>query len=181
MVTRILHFFQVVDAHNGVYRCKQPRQSMWPIISDKLKVKTVLNLRDDNHKNAYFELEKAYCKEHNIKLEVFKCNASKGLTDFQIQWLFNFFSNCAYPLLIHCKAGSDRTGLVSALYSLLIEKDLPEALRQLQFFSAKYWFHPHTREDYVKTLHQAALMLSLRKEAVMLENISAAKTWQKAA
>ena len=30
--------------------------------------------------------------------------------------LLDLFEHCRYPLLIHCKSGSDRTGLASALY-----------------------------------------------------------------
>ena len=33
--------------------------------------------------------------------------------------LIDLFARCHYPLLIHCKSGSDRTGLASALYLMV--------------------------------------------------------------
>ena len=49
--------------------------------------------------------------------------------------LIDFFDHCQYPLLIHCKAGADRTGLASALY-LMIRQDEPprEAIRAFTIY-----------------------------------------------
>jgi len=49
--------------------------------------------------------------------------------------LIDFFDHCQYPLLIHCKAGADRTGLASALY-LMMQQDEPpgQAIRALTIY-----------------------------------------------
>ena len=54
----------------------------------------------------------------------------------QILQLLDLFERCDYPLLIHCKSGSDRTGLAVALYRLVIDGDPPEQAEQA--FSLDY-------------------------------------------
>ena len=60
-------------------------------------------------------------------------------TRSELLTLIDFFDHCQYPLLIHCKAGADRTGLASALY-LMMQKDVPpqEAIRSLHDLPRPY-------------------------------------------
>ena len=43
-------------------------------------------------------------------------SACRRPTRRELLVLLDLFEHCRYPLLIHCKSGSDRTGLASALY-----------------------------------------------------------------
>src|SRR5262249_42727538 len=59
---------------------------------------------------------------------------------------------CAYPLLIHCKSGSDRTGLASALYRLVRLGEPPE--RAMDSFS---YGHGHFPIGGPEHLHEPLL------------------------
>lgn len=51
-------------------------------------------------------------------------------------------------MLIHCKAGADRTGLAVALYRIEIEKRPPEeALAEMKFYRHIYLLHPAMQND----------------------------------
>src|SRR5262249_6355598 len=54
--------------------------------------------------------------------------------------LLDLLDRCRYPLLIHCKSGSDRTGLVSGLYLMARLGEPPD--RALRAFSMAYGHVP---------------------------------------
>jgi hypothetical protein len=54
--------------------------------------------------------------------------------------LLDLFEHCSYPLLIHCKSGSDRTGLATALYLMSRKAVAPE--RALRAFALTYGHIP---------------------------------------
>jgi protein tyrosine/serine phosphatase len=64
----------------------------------------------------------------------FPISADRELTREEVVQLARFLEGSNRPILIHCKAGADRSGLISALYKLLIKKRPPEeAATQLSF------------------------------------------------
>lgn len=117
----------------NVYRCNQPFP--WQILADKNKrgIKTIINLRGVRDCSSFY-LEKEACKKYNIELINFPVTsraAPKSETIFEAKELFK---KIEYPILMHCKSGADRAGLMSALY-LILHKNLPvkEAKKQLSF------------------------------------------------
>ncbi|MFC6637883.1 hypothetical protein GV827_06490 [Sulfitobacter sp. JBTF-M27] len=63
-----------------------------------------------------------------IKHVDFRMSASTELTDKEVHALLDEMRKAPKPLLIHCKAGSDRTGIASARYVAGIEgRDEDEA------------------------------------------------------
>jgi hypothetical protein len=77
--------------------------------------------------------------------------------------LIDALDRCKYPLLIHCKAGADRTGLASAVYLMMHRGEPPQ-----KALSAFTLYHSHVPlfgpehlheplEEYAKWLETRAL------------------------
>ena len=100
----------------GVYRSHQLYSFNFPKFYEKYRFKTVLNLRGEKPSKEWYKYEEKFCKEHNITLINFKISDKKILSIKTMQKLVEIVKTAKKPVLIHCKAGADRTGLVSALY-----------------------------------------------------------------
>jgi protein tyrosine phosphatase (PTP) superfamily phosphohydrolase (DUF442 family) len=122
-----LNFHEVAP---GVWRSAQPGPRDIRRLS-KRGLRTVINLRGIRDCGS-FRLEQQACEKYRIRLINFKMR-SRGVPERQtIHDLAALFRNIEYPVLIHCKSGADRAGLMSALYLLVHEgRPLDEAIRQL--------------------------------------------------
>ena len=117
----------------NTYRSNQPFP--WQILSDKnlRGVKTVINLRGVRNCSSFF-LEKETCEKYNIKLINFPVTSRAAPKVETILAAKKLFNEIEYPIVMHCKSGADRAGLMSALY-LILHKNISviEAKKQLSF------------------------------------------------
>ncbi|NNK17240.1 MAG: protein tyrosine phosphatase [Sulfitobacter sp.] len=84
-------------------------------------IASVLNLRGQNDGEDWYETERAVTDRLAIKHIDFRMSASTELSDEEVHALLDVMREAPKPMLIHCKAGSDRTGIASALYVAGIE------------------------------------------------------------
>lgn len=98
-------------------------------ISD-FKIKTILNLREAS--GVWFEKEDAVVKAAGIALETITLNGRALPSQDAMIKIFKLFENqAAQPILIHCQAGADRTGLAAAFWKLTQQNaSLEDALAQ---------------------------------------------------
>ncbi len=97
----------------------------------KKGIRTIVNLRGARD-CASFYLEEQACQKHGVKLVNFPVNSRQPPKLEILEQLEKLFAEIEYPALMHCKAGSDRVGIMSALYLLIAEKKPPEAaMKQL--------------------------------------------------
>lgn len=97
----------------------------------KKGIKTIINLRGKRDCASYM-LEEIACKKHGIKIVNFPVNSRQPPKLEILEQLEKLFSEIEYPALMHCKAGSDRAGIMSALYLMLAEKkSVKIAMKQL--------------------------------------------------
>ena len=118
----------------NVYRSNQPspkRIKMWK----ERGIRTILNFRGKTNQGAYF-LEKEACRCHEINLIDFRLFATKLPSKQSLFELEDVLKSIQPPFLMHCKSGSDRAGLGSALYFLYV-LDAPIEIAQKQL-SIKY-------------------------------------------
>jgi len=89
-------------------------------------IKTIVNLRGDNHGDDWYETEVAQSRDLSIDHVDFGISARRELTAERAAQLIAILRTAQKPILIHCKAGADRSGLVSALYLAIIKQWSPQ-------------------------------------------------------
>lgn len=97
----------------------------------RLGVKTIVNLRGERLSGSYW-LEVAACKRHGIELVncIVRSRAAPSIEELRAARAV--LQQIEYPMLLHCKSGADRAGLMSVLYMHLIEGEtIEEAVSQL--------------------------------------------------
>lgn len=96
-------------------------------------VKTVVNLRGDQSFGTTW-LEERACRQNGIALVNFKLRSRAAPSREELHAIRQLFSSVAYPVLLHCKSGADRAGLMSVLYQH-VRQGIPieDARRQLSF------------------------------------------------
>jgi protein tyrosine phosphatase (PTP) superfamily phosphohydrolase (DUF442 family) len=103
----------------GVIRTNNPDEKRWAGYA-KRGIKTVLNLRNDTER-APFKLAQEACDTHGMRLvsvPMFPRHAPPRET---LLGLIDLFPTLEKPILMHCKSGADRTGLVAAIWLLTQE------------------------------------------------------------
>lgn len=78
-------------------------------------VKTVINLRGDQSFGTTW-LEDRACKQNGLTLINFKLRSRAAPSREELHAIREMLTSIEYPVLIHCKSGADRAGLMSVLY-----------------------------------------------------------------
>ncbi len=99
---------------DGAWRSAQPEPHHIGWIAKK-GVKTVINLRGDRSFGTAW-LEDRACAKHGLKLVNFKLNSRVAPSREDLLAVKQLLETIEYPVLIHCKSGADRAGLMSVLY-----------------------------------------------------------------
>lgn len=117
-----------------LYRSAQPSPAQLEYYAKAFGVKTVVNLRGRSDKRWYKdEIETA--QRLNLTHIDFPMSAYRHLKPEDAEELVALMRDAPKPILIHCQAGADRTGLVSVLYSQQIAGIAEDtAERQLSLF-----------------------------------------------
>jgi uncharacterized protein (TIGR01244 family) len=109
-------------------------------------IRTVINLRGNNSGRQWYDDEMKASAAAGVQHVDFPISAGRDLTDDQLEKLLAILRNSPRPVLIHCEAGADRSGLASALYQLKIaNRTALEAASQLSFRYGHFpWFGNRT-------------------------------------
>ncbi|MBM7047657.1 MULTISPECIES: dual specificity protein phosphatase family protein [Rhizobium] len=105
-----------------LYRSSQPTAATIAELQKQYGIKTIINLRGKNSGRHWYDREVAEAKQLNINHIDFRMSSNRELTQAQAAQLVEIMRDAPKPLLIHCQAGADRTGLASALYLAAIAK-----------------------------------------------------------
>lgn len=94
-------------------------------------VRTVINLRGGSDGSSQV-LEQAACRDLGLPLVTFRMSSREAPAAEQVHAARALFESIAYPALLHCKSGADRSGVMSVLY-LHFRRGIPirEAMQQL--------------------------------------------------
>ncbi len=129
------HIFRAVYANRheiapGVWRSAQPSPAQIAFFARK-GIKTVVNLRGERDCGSY-RLQVEACERYNIKLVNFQLRSRMVPTVEVIREARALFNELEYPILLHCKSGADRAGLMSAFFLFMKEgRPIEEAVKQL--------------------------------------------------
>lgn len=143
-----------------LYRSAQPTGADIERYVKRYGIKTVLNLRGGNPLDAWYNEEIRASKALGVTQLDFRIKAARELTDEQITALIEVMRNAPKPMLIHCNAGADRSGLAAAFYLAAIHKTpLVEANRQLslRYGHLPFWWIDAQAMD--RTLERAQPLL----------------------
>ena len=134
------HGFLRLSWHNlheispGVWRSNQPTPGRIDAAA-RNGIRTIINLRGPRSDGGW-RLEKEACDANNMALVDFTIR-SRAVPDREVIFeAERVFSEIEYPVLMHCKSGADRAGIMAALYLLLME-DAPAAVAA-EMLSFKY-------------------------------------------
>lgn len=142
LADNIKRFYKVSD---GIYRSSQPNRKQMELL-DVMGLKTVLNLRK-HHSDDY------EAKYTDLSLDSVKMNAGK-IKDEEIISALKVIKNSKKPLLIHCWHGSDRTGVVVAMYRIIFEDyTKTEAVKELR--KKEYGYHEAFYGNIVEYIENA--------------------------
>ena len=76
----------------------------------------MLNLRGGHPGEAWYDEESAASRELGLAHYNYPISAKRVVTARQIAEIIDIVRQAPKPLLVHCKSGADRAGLVAALY-----------------------------------------------------------------
>ena len=94
-------------------------------------IRTVLNLRGANPGQSWYDDELSATQARGAAHYDYRLSARRPVTAAQAEEILQLIRNAPKPILVHCKTGADRTGLVSALYQLSRGVPASEAEREL--------------------------------------------------
>jgi hypothetical protein len=125
-------------APGRIYRSGQMTAGTLARTVRRFEIKTVLNLRGDNPKLAWYRAERSATLSSGANQLDVHMASDLWLSRHEARTLVRLLDTSEYPLLIHCEWGAERTGLVSAIATLLRPGgSLADAQRQ---FSLYYLF-----------------------------------------
>lgn len=130
--------FGVVEP-GRVFRSAQPEAGFGRLVNER-GLKSVLNLRGGSTADLWYDNEVRTTETAGVDFYDFPMSATRRPHRRELLVLIDVFGRCRYPLLIHCKSGSDRTGLASALYRLAVIGEPPEKAERA--LSLDYWHFP---------------------------------------
>ncbi len=133
--------FNLHAVENGmVYRSGQMPADELARLVKTAGIRTVINLRGEHVGQDWYDEESQRARIMGVSLVNYPINSQSQLTDLQMNEISAAIRKAEKPVLIHCLAGSDRTGLACALYC--VDAGLPVSFAQEQL-SSYYGHFPH--------------------------------------
>ena len=113
------------------YRSAQLDQDELRHYMRKHNIKSIINLRGERTTGSWYREELSVCKEFGCRHYDLSLPPDQRPSRQQIKKLLYLFETAPRPVLLHCKAGADRTGLAAALWKVTVDRE-PKALARKQ-------------------------------------------------
>ncbi len=82
-------------------------------------IRTVLSLRGGNPERPWYRRQLEVCAAECVAVDAITLSAQRLPSPKKLRRVIRLLDAATYPLLFHCQAGADRSGLVAALYQIL--------------------------------------------------------------
>jgi protein tyrosine/serine phosphatase len=105
-----------VVAQGELLRSAQLSELEFDQTVSRFGVRSVLNLRGARPGSDWFDAEVRASASHGVEHRDFELSAIRDVPVEQAAELVALMRRLPKPLLVHCQAGADRSGLASALY-----------------------------------------------------------------
>ena len=130
---RITGNFHAVE-DGAVYRSAQLGGAELRQRIEAMGIRAVINLRGANSGKPWYDDELRVSSATGVAHIDFGLSAREELTDDEMRKLVILLRTAPRPLLLHCEAGADRSGLAAAIYKLAVGHASPEeAAHELSF------------------------------------------------
>ena len=137
----VAHYNFHVVSPGLVYRSAQMNADALAAVIPEYGIKSILNLRGAGEGKDWYVAEINTARELGVQHFDYALSAGRELKDDEMDQILATIRSAPKPILIHCKSGSDRTGLVGALYLYSLEgQPSQSAQHQLAVF---YGHVPH--------------------------------------
>ncbi|NWF98117.1 MAG: dual specificity protein phosphatase family protein [Nitrospirae bacterium] len=121
--------------HGQAYRSAQLNKDELEYYIKKYNIRSIINLRGEHPDEDWYIDEKLVSLKNNLQFYSLRLSSSREPDYEDINKLISIFKEAPRPVLIHCKAGADRSGLAAAIWKVVIDKE-PKSIakKQLSFF-----------------------------------------------
>lgn len=107
--------FHVV-ALDVMYRSRQLDRAELIHYITTYQIKSIVNLRGMNAGSDWYQDERRVAQELGVTHHDYGISANRDVSDEDLNAIMSILRDAPKPVLIHCKSGADRTGLIAALY-----------------------------------------------------------------
>lgn len=104
-----------------LYRSAQLTDGTLAGTMERYGIRSVINLRGAQPRAPFYQSEMRVCKELGAQHRDVALSAYALPPPAELRKVLLAFDQLPRPILLHCRGGSDRTGLVSALYEIVYE------------------------------------------------------------
>lgn len=117
-----------------MYRSGQPTgKGVW--VAHSKGIKSIINLRGFRPGRMEWDVELGVAGLLNTPIYFHSMSSGRLPTKDEVLYLLDLFETVETPVLIHCAAGVDRTGLACVLWMMVMEGEFKqEARKQLSFW-----------------------------------------------
>jgi protein tyrosine/serine phosphatase len=89
----------------------------------KYGIKSIVNLLGDHPNEPWYKEEIEVSAEQNVEHYDISLPPTREPTEDEVRELVEIFKNAPRPVLVHCKAGADRSGLAAAMWRVIVDKE----------------------------------------------------------
>ena len=115
-----------------MYRSRQLDKAELLHYINTYRIKSIVNLRGVNTGSDWYQDEMRVAQELGVIHYDYAISANRDVADEDLSAIMDIVHTATTPILIHCKSGADRTGLIAALYQYAQEgRSAEEAAGQL--------------------------------------------------
>jgi undecaprenyl-diphosphatase len=110
-----------VITQGEAYRSAQLDKNQFKHYIKQYSIKSVLNLRGENADEQWYGDEVNICSSLGIAHYDVKLSAISEPEESDALEVVKIFKSAPRPILIHCQAGADRSGLVAAMWKVVVD------------------------------------------------------------
>jgi protein tyrosine/serine phosphatase len=122
------------------YRSAQLDRDLFEYYIHEYKIRSIINLRGKKAGEPWYEEETETSRKLGVKHYDLGLSAVRAPASDEIEDLLQLFRTAPRPVLIHCQAGADRSGLAGVLWKMVID-DVPKSVAKEQL-SIRYGHLP---------------------------------------
>ncbi len=133
-------------------------------------IRSIINLRGHSS-DQWYKDELSISQENNITHYDFGISDRSIISQQKMEELIDLIKKAPKPLLIHCKAGADRTSLATALYLYEVKHNLDESYNAFSIIYGHFpWFGSKTEamdesfKNYIKHKQEKKVSLYINSD-----------------